>query len=135
LGSSLIANSGDTITVGGNATISADDIRQFDNGNSTDLLNATASTAQVVANSGGSIDIGGNLSVTANAQGGASVVAGVAGGSAQGGTAEIRSNGGSISVGGNATVSANAQGGNSVAAGATATAGVHSLPSTAAASA
>src|SRR6185312_570841 len=117
LGSSLTANSGDTITVGGNATISADDLRGFDNGASQDPVNAAAATAQVVANSGGTINIGGNLAVTANAQGGASVLAGVAGGSAQGGNAAIRSNGGSISVGGSAGVSADGTGGNSVAGG------------------
>jgi len=117
LGSSLTANSGDTITVGGNATISADDLRGFDNGTSQDPVNAAAATAQVVANSGGTINIGGNLAVTANAQGGASVLAGVAGGSAQGGNAAIRSNGGSISVGGSAAVSADGTGGNSVAGG------------------
>ena len=117
LGASLIANAGDTITVGGNATISADDKRSFDNSNSQDPLNATAGTAQVIANSGGSIHVGGNLSVTADAQGAASVVAGIAGGSAQAGTARLQSNGGSISIGGNATVSASANGGNSVATG------------------
>ena len=117
VGASLIANSGDTISVGGNAAISANDIRSFDNGNSTSSLNATAGTAQVVANAGGSISVAGNLSVNADAKGGVSVLAGVAGGSAQGGAARLQSNGGSINVGGNAEVSANAAGGNSVATG------------------
>jgi len=117
LGASLVANAGDTITIGGNATISADDLRSFDNANSTNPLNATGGSAQVVANSGGSISVAGDLSVSADAQGGASVVAGVAGGSAQGGTARLQANGGSISVGGNAAVSANATGGDSLATG------------------
>ena len=117
LGASLIANSGDTITVGGNATISADDIRNFASPQSTDPLNATGGTAQVLARAGGSIDVRGNLTVSSDARGADNEVDGATAGTGQGGTARLESDGGSITVGGNALISADGIGGFSTGTG------------------
>ncbi|MEO5972034.1 MAG: hypothetical protein ABIP91_01540, partial [Sphingomicrobium sp.] len=105
--SSLTAFTGETITVGSDATISADDMRYFDNQQLS--LNAQGGSASMTAQSGGSITIAGAAAVTANAYRGVDSATGV-GGIETGGIAALSALGGNITIGGNTNVQATAFG-------------------------
>lgn len=106
---SLNAYEGDTVTVGGDAAIHADDLRNFVGTNEGDFVNASAGGAGIDALGGGSITIAGNATVTANAASTVNLVTGDAG-VASAGSASILSEGGTVTIGGNATVEASAFG-------------------------
>ena len=103
LSSRLIANAGDTVTVGGSANITADYFKSFVGDSSATNVDARGGTAEIRAATGGSIAINGSAAVSANA---ASTVntATAYGGIAYGGTALIDSQGGTISIGGSTNV-------------------------------
>jgi filamentous hemagglutinin family protein len=106
---SLVAHDGDTITVGGNARISSDDLRTFTTSDPEVGIDAIAGNAAIQAQSGGSIQIAGSASVTADAGSAISNSFGTSG-STQGGFASITAPGGTVSIGGAASVSASALG-------------------------
>ena len=106
---SLTADEGETVTVGGNLVVSADDIRSFSTTDSEVGIDAFAGTAVVQAFSGGSIQVAGSATVSANA-GSAINTATATSGASEGGWAMLESGGGSITVGGPTTVSASALG-------------------------
>jgi filamentous hemagglutinin family protein len=110
---SLVANAGDTVTVGGSATISSNDLRDFSvaNPDVTLPLDAQGGTAAIIAQQGGSISIAGNASVSADARAATNGITG-AGGTAQGGFATMQADGGTLSIGGDANVSASGLGWN-----------------------
>jgi filamentous hemagglutinin family protein len=102
---SLTANDGETITVGGNATISANDFREFNTTNSEMGLDASAGLASIAAATGGTINISGSATVRADARGGNNTAL-LTGGTSSGGYAEINADGGTISIGGTTLVAA-----------------------------
>jgi filamentous hemagglutinin family protein len=103
LSSRLVANAGDTVTVGGSANITADDFKSFVGDSSATNVDARGGTAEIRAATGGSIAINGSAAVSANAA--ATVNTATAyGGVAYGGTALIDSQGGTITIGGSTNV-------------------------------
>jgi len=106
MGASLFASAGELVTVGGNAQVSADDVRNFSVANPevTLPLDAEAGSAAIMAEQGGAVSIAGNATVTADARGATNGITG-AGGTSRGGFATIQSDGGHVSVGGAATIS------------------------------
>ena len=105
----LEAHDGDTITIGGNLTLSSDDLRFFVGNHESDQVDAQGGDAALLSESGGSISVAGSAAVTANASPTVNVATNY-GGTSQGGTATVDSDGGPISIGGNLTVSATAFG-------------------------
>jgi filamentous hemagglutinin family protein len=99
------ARDGDTITVGGNARVSADDLKYFIRTTSADYVDAYGGSATILAESGGSISIAGNATVSANASPTVNLATNYAGIS-HGGFAKIESDGGTISIGGDAQIDA-----------------------------
>ncbi|HVM23452.1 MAG TPA: hypothetical protein VM308_09180, partial [Sphingomicrobium sp.] len=108
----LVARDGETIRVGGDATVSADDLRYFTVANESVWLplDAQGGIAAILAE-GGSIDIAGNARVSADAFGAEDAIRGTAG-EASGGWAQLGASSGQVTVGGAGTVSASAQGRN-----------------------
>ena len=103
--SMLQARSGDSITIAGDADISADDLKYFVATQEGDVVDAQGGSATILAQSGGSIVIAGNATVSANASATINTATGIAG-TARGGTAKIDADGGNISIDGNATIEA-----------------------------
>jgi len=105
IGASLVANDGDTVTVGGNARVSADDLRYFVGNNESDAVDAHGGSALIDAFTGGSMSIAGNATVTANSSPTVNLVTDY-GGTSTGGFAGIGAEGGNLTIGGNASVQA-----------------------------
>jgi len=99
----LAAGQGETITVGGNAKISADDYRSSDR--SDNNLDAFGGWAEISAADGGTVTIAGSADVTSYALGAINSAAGTIG-TAHGGTALIDADGGTVSIGGATTLEA-----------------------------
>lgn len=106
----LLANSGFTLSVGGNARADASDAGEAtSNPESLGNLDAQGGTASIAAETGGLVAITGNATVQANGIAGYNTSFGI-GGSGAGGTAEIVGNNGTIDISGSANVFAFAAG-------------------------
>ena len=109
--STLVAHGGETITVGGSASVTADDLKNFSVANPEVAvpLDAHGGTAAIVAEEGGSLQVTGDANVSADASPGVNDVSGESGAS-RGGEASIRAEGGAVSIGGSASVLASGLG-------------------------
>lgn len=102
----LFAGAGQSVTVGGNAVVSAARLDSAD----PSAFDLTGGEARIFTTQGGSINITGNATVDASGRG---IVdqPGSRAGNGAGGTAEIVANTGSIRIGGTATLLSTGQGG------------------------
>ena len=102
--------SGETLMIGGNATVITDDIKNFTvtNPSVTREINATGGESLIYSESGATVQIMGSATVTADALPGDNNVT-MTSGDAQGGQARIFTNGGAVNIVGNAVLSATAQ--------------------------
>jgi hypothetical protein len=112
----LAAREGETVIVGGDAEVSAADIRDFTTGDDALGIDAQGGSAAIVAEAGGTLHISGAATVSSDARA-ATNDALLLRGSATGGDASIRAEGGTISIDGETRVTANGFGGDTVAGG------------------
>ncbi|WP_114952802.1 beta strand repeat-containing protein [Sphingosinicella terrae] len=123
---SIVAGAGESITIGGSAIVSADDIKNFTVANLavTAQLDAQGGVARITAADGGTIAIGGDAQVSANARAANDGVRNLSG-DATGGDAQIfASSGGQITIDGAMTASADARGSDSYGGGGSGTGGL-----------
>ncbi|SNS81669.1 hypothetical protein SAMN06295912_11766 [Sphingomonas laterariae] len=104
--------SGDTMTIGGNATVIADNF-----GDSSTPVDVTGGEALIYTETGATLSILGNATITSNAAGGGNPTGTGSTGSGTGGKAQLSSNGGAISVGGDLMLSADGSAGSLDSAG------------------
>ncbi|HET9355857.1 MAG TPA: hypothetical protein VFO42_06805, partial [Sphingomicrobium sp.] len=110
---SLYAQNGGFVSIGGNATLSANGFGAGSSGNGVSAGSGTGGRAWIQAEPGSSMFITGAANATADGYGGFASGAGAAGGTGTGGEALIRAFGAGSSLGidGNATASAHGYGG------------------------
>lgn len=114
----LQAFNGGTVSIAGNAVVSADAEGGANLGSSGRVGSGVGGTALVQSFNGGTLNIGGDLAISANGVAGFTSNPGVAGANGTGGLAQLLANNGNatINIGGDVTIQARGIGGNSFVA-------------------